>query len=147
MSDYFGFRKGEKLLWSWPIAPGTVVEIGDLLKNSSRKAALMATTTDNLDFIGPAHSAHGSADPSGTITVYMPLPTMVHEYALDAATDISIGNNLQWNAKQAVKASDTDPIATAIESKLQATKIRLVFKMPAISSSSSSIRLGTGDAS
>jgi hypothetical protein len=146
MSDYFGYRKGEKLLWSWPVASGTVIEIGDLLKNSSRKAALMATTTDNHDFIGAAHSAHGATDPSTTITVYMPLPTMVHEYPLAAATDISIGGNLVWSAKQALTNSDTNPIATAIESKLQATKIRVVFKMPAIESSSSSIRLGTGDA-
>jgi hypothetical protein len=145
MSDGFYFRKGRELFWSWPIASGTVVEIGDLLKNSSGKAAAMATTSDNLNFIGPAKSAHKSTDPSTTIQVWMPIPVMIFEYPLNAATDVTIGDALQWNAAQKLKKSATTPIATAVESKLQATTIRLVFRMPA--ATSTQIRLGTGDAS
>lgn len=145
MSDGFYFRKGYELFWTWPIGSGTVVEIGDLLKNSSGKAARQATTTDNLDFIGPAKGAHASTDASTTIQVWLPLPIMVFEYTLNAATDVVIGNALQWNAAQTLKVSATDPIATAVESKLAATTIRVVFRMPA--ATSTNIRLGTGDAS
>jgi hypothetical protein len=134
MSDGFYFRKGLELFWSWPIASGTVVEVGDLLANSSGKAVRMATTTDNLNFIGPSKDAHGATDPSTTIQVYMPVPVMVHEYPLDAATDVVIGNGLQWNAAQVLKKSDTTAIAVAVESKLQATVIRCVFRMPAATS-------------
>lgn len=145
MSDGFYFRKGAELDWSFPIGSGVVVEIGDLLNITGGKATRMTATSDNLTFIGAAKSAHGSTDGSGTIQVYMPLPVMVHEYPLDAATDITIGDALQWNAAQKLKKSVTDAIATAVESKLAATTIRCVFRMPA--ATSTQIRLGTGDAS
>lgn len=145
MADGFYFRKGRELFWSWPIASGTVVEVGDLLKNSSGKAVRMATTTDNLNFVGPAKSAHKSTDASGTIQVWMPIPVQTFEYPLDAATDVTIGDALQFNAAQKVKKSATGAIATAVESKLQATTIRLVFRMPA--ATATQIRLGTGEAS
>lgn len=145
MSDYFGYRKGAELFWTWPIASGTVVEAGDLLANSSGKAVRMATTTDNLNFIGAAASAHAATDPSTTIQVHMPVPVNVFEYALNAATDITIGDALQWNDEQKLKKDTTDPIATAVESKLAATTIRCIFRMPA--ATSTQIRLGTGDAS
>lgn len=145
MSDGAYFRKGFELFWSWPIASGTVIEIGDLLKNSSGKAAKMATTTDNLNFIGAAKSAHGASDGSTTIQVWMPLPVQIFEYPLNAATDVVVGDPLQWNAAQVLKGSGTDAIATAVESKLAATVIRCVLRMPA--ATSTQIRLGTGDAS
>lgn len=145
MSDGFYFRKGYELFWSFPIASGTVVAVGDLLKSSTGKAVAMAATTDNLDFIGAAKSAHGATDGSGTIQVWLPLPVMIFEYPLDAATDITVGDALQWNAAQALKKSATDAIASAVESKLQATTIRCVFRTP--SATSTNLRLGNGDAS
>lgn len=147
MADYFGFRKGRELFWTWPIASGSVVEVGDLLKNSSGKALRMATSTDNLNFIGVAHSAHAAMDPSTTIQVWMPIPVMIFEYTLNAATDVTIGDALQFNSAnaQTLKKSATTPIATAVESKLQATIIRCVFRMPA--ATATQIRLGTGEAS
>lgn len=145
MADGFYFRKGRELFWTWPIGSGTVVEVGDILKVSSGKALRMATTTDNLNFIGAAKSAHGTLDISGTIQVWMPLPIMIFEYPLNAATDISVGDALQFNAAQALKKSATTPIATAVEAKLQATTIRCVFRMPA--ATATQIRLGTGEAS
>ncbi len=145
MSDGFYFRKGREQFWTWPIASGSVVEIGDILKNNSARALRMATSTDNLNFIGSARSAHAATDPSGTIQVWMPLPTMTFEYPLDAATDIAVGDAVQFNAAQKVKKSATGAIATAVEAKLQATKIRCVFRMPA--ATATQIRLGTGEAS
>jgi predicted RecA/RadA family phage recombinase len=145
MSDGFYFRKGYELFWTVPVASGTVIAIGDLLYITSGKAALMRSGGDNLDFIGPAKSAHGATDPSTTLQVYLPAPWMIFEYPLDAATDVSVGNNLAWNAAQKLTKNDTNPIATAMASKLQATKIRCVFRMPA--ATSTNIRLGTGDAS
>lgn len=145
MADGFYFRKGFELFWTVPVASGTVIEIGDLLYQSSGKAALMRSGGDNLDFIGPAKSAHGATDPSTTIQVWLPLPVMIFEYPLDAATDIAIGDALAWSAAQKVTKNSTNPIATAVEAGLQKTTIRLVFRMPA--ATSSNIRLGTGDAS
>lgn len=147
MSDGFYYRKGpdREQVWPVPIASGTVVAIGDILKLSTGKAVVMVTSTDNLDFIGTAAQAHASTDASGTISVYMPLPTMVFEYPLDASTAITIGDALQFNAAQKLKKSATGSIATAYESKLSATTIRCVFRMPA--ATSSHVRLGTGEAS
>lgn len=145
MADGFYFRKGRELFWSWPVASGTVIAVGDILKVSSSKAAVMVTTTDNLNFIGAAKSAHGASDPSTTIQVWMPLPIMIFEYPLNAATDIAVGDALQFNAAQKVKKSATTPIATAVEAGLQKTTVRLVFRMPA--ATATQIRLGTGEAS
>lgn len=145
MSDGAYFRKGYELFWSWPIGSGTVIEVGDLLKVATAKAAKMAAASDNLDFIGAAKSAHGALDGSGTIQVWLPLPTMVFEYPLDAATDIAVGDGLQWNAAQKVAKNATDAIATAVEAGLQKTTVRLVFRMPA--ATATNLRVGTGDAS
>jgi hypothetical protein len=147
MSDGFYYRKGPnpEMIWPVPVGSGTVVEIGDILKLSTGKAVVMVTSTDGLDFIGTAASAHASTDASGTISVYMPLPFMVFEYPLDAATDITVGDALRFNTKQKLNKSTTNAIATAYESKLQATTIRCVFRMPA--ATSGHVRLGTGEAS
>lgn len=147
MSDGFYYRKGpdREQVWPVPIASGTVVEIGDILKLSTGKAVVMVTSTDGLDFIGTAAQAHGSTDASGAISVYMPLPTMVFEYPLDASTAITVGDALRFNAKQKLQKSATNAIATAYESKLAATTIRCVFRMPA--ATSGHVRLGTGEAS
>lgn len=147
MADGFYYRKGpdREQVWPVPVASGTVIAIGDILKISTGKALVMVTTTDNLSFFGTAAQAHSSTDASGTISVYMPMPYMVFEYPLNAATDITIGDALQFNAAQVLKKSATTPIATAYESKLQATTIRCVFRMPA--ATSTNLRLGTGDAS
>ena len=145
MSDGFYYRKGLEMFWSWPIASGVVVEVGDLLMNATARARRMSATTDNLNFIGAAKSAHAATDPSGTIQVWIPLPVTVFEYPLDAATDIAVGDPLQWNDEQKLAKNATDAIATAVEAGLQKTTIRCVFRMPA--ATSTNIRLGTGDAS
>ncbi len=128
--DVFVFRSGPSVVRRFPIASGTVIFAGELLKLSSGKVAKMATTTDNLAFVGVAADQHRSTDPSGTIGVYLPHPMSIFEYTLDAATDVVIGQELQWNADQTLKVSATAPIATAIESKLQATACLVMFKLP-----------------
>ncbi len=145
MSDGFYYRKGYELFWTWPIGSGTVIEVGDLLKVATAKAARMVSAGENLDFIGAAKSAHGALDASGTIQVWLPLPIMIFQYPLDAATDIAVGDALVWNAAQKLAKNATNPIATAVEAGLQLTTVRCVFRMPA--ATSTNIRLGTGDAS
>lgn len=117
--------------WVPPVASGTVIEVSDLLMMSSGKARVMSATTNNLVFVGPALAGHAATDPSGTIMVGKPNGIDVYEYDLNAATDITFGDLLQWNAAQKLAKSATDAIACAVESKLQATKIRCVFMIPA----------------
>ncbi len=145
MSDGFYFRKGFELFWSAAIGSGTVIEVGDICRLSSGKAARFASAGNNLDLIGPAKSAHGASDGSGTIQLWMPLPVAIFEYPLDTATTIVIGDDLAWSANQVLTKNSTNPIATAVEGGLLKTTIRCVFRMPA--ATSTNIRLGTGDAS
>lgn len=130
MSDKYNYRSGPKDVEFIAIASGTVVEIGDLLKLSSSKAAKMATSTDNLTFCGVAAAAHGATDPSGTIAVYVPNLQTVFELTLDASTAITWGDRLQYNAAKTLKKSTTDGIALAVESKLSATTVRVKFLVP-----------------
>lgn len=145
MADGFYFRKGFELFWSAAIGSGTVIDIGDILRISSGKAARFASVANNLDFIGVAKSAHGALDGSGTIQVWIPVPVTIFEYPLDTATTVVIGDALAWSANQVLTKSATDSIATAVEGGLAKTTIRCVFRMPA--ATSTNIRLGTGDAS
>lgn len=128
--DVFSYRSGPSVVRRMPIASGTVVYAGDLLKLSSGKVLPMASSAENLVFVGVAAEQHQSTDPSGTIGVYLPHPMSIFEYTLDAATAVVIGNELQWNADQTLKVSATTPIACAIESKLAATSVLVCFKLP-----------------
>ncbi len=133
MADKFNYRSGPAQIQRLPIASGTVVEIGELLKISSGKVLKMATSTDNLTFIGVAADAHAATEPSGTIGVYFPHPMTVFEYDLNAATSVVAFDNLQFNADKTLKVSGTDAIATAVESKLTATTVLVAFKIPNVS--------------
>jgi hypothetical protein len=110
------------------------IEIGDHLKLSGGKVTPVATSTDNLTFIGVAKDAHpstGNNAVSGEITVSIPNMNAVYEIDLDAATDMTVGDNIAMKAssEQDGTKSDTDSIATCVESKLQATSIRCVYKL------------------
>ena len=129
MADGFYYRSGPVIVRRYPIASGTVIEVGDLVKDSSGKLALMATSTDNLSFVGVAAEAHAAGDASGSIGVYLPIPGAIFEYDLNAATDVVIGDELQYNAAKKLKVSSTDPIAVAIESKLTAANVLVTFKL------------------
>ena len=129
MADTFAFRAGPGQVRRYPIGSGTVVEVGELLKDSSGKCLAMATSTDNLAFVGVAAEAHRAVDGSGTIGVYFPDPSNIFEYDLNTSTSVVIGDELQYNAAKTLKVSATDPIAVAAESKLSATKVLVRFKL------------------
>ena len=135
MSNKYNYRTGPKTIERVPIASGTVVEFGDLLKLSSGRAVLMATTTDNLTFIGVAEEAHAATDPSGSISVSVPNGQAVYEYDLNAATDVVFGAAYQWNDDKTLKASTTDAIATAVRSELAASTALVKFRLNAVASS------------
>jgi hypothetical protein len=128
MANTFNYRSGATDVVRVPIASGTVVEIGELLKLSSGRAVKMATSTDNLTFIGVAEEAHRAVDPSGSISVSRPNLQTVYEYTLDAATEITYGDVLQWNADKTRKKSTTDAIAIAVRSQLAATTALCMFR-------------------
>jgi len=133
MSNKFNYRSGPRDVMRVPIASGTVVEIGDLLKLTSNRALKMATSTDNLTFVGVAEEAHAATDPSGSIAVAVPNLLTAYEYDLDAETAILFGDALQWNADKTLKKSTTDAIATACRSELAATKVLCRFRLNGVS--------------
>jgi hypothetical protein len=129
--------------WVIPIASGTVVEIGDLVKKSSGDALRMATSTDNLDFMGVAFQAHGAGDAAGSIRVGKPSGIDTYEYDLDASTSFEVGDLFQFNDAQKLKKSTTDAIAMAVKAGTSVTKAEVVFLIPAKSAGPRAI----GDAS
>jgi len=131
MSNAFVKMNGYELTRAYPVGSGVLIEPGDLLKLSGGKITPMAAADDNLTFIGKAVERHAADAASGEITIALANANVIYEYDLDAATDIAVNDNLQWATKQSLSKSDTDPIAVAVESKLQATKIRCVLKAPA----------------
>lgn len=131
MADKFTYRSGPVLLRPFPIASGTVIEIGMLMRLSSTKVMKMTSASENLTFVGVAAQAHAATDASGTINLYVPLPNAIFEYDLDASTSITIMDALQVNGSQTLKKSTTDQVARAMESKLSATKILCSFVLPA----------------
>jgi len=132
MSDKFTYRWGYELLRAFPVKSGVSVEIGDHLKLSGGAITPVTAASDNLIMLGVAKEAHPSTGKeafSGEITVSIRNAQAIYEPTLDAATDMTIGDNLQMNGAQDMKKSDTDPIAVCVESKLQATSIRVVYKL------------------
>ena len=134
---------GNETLIRIPIASGTVVELDDHVKAVSGKAVKIAATTDNLIFRGHAKGQHGASDPSGDLLVSLPNAQAVFEVELDASTDIVFGDNLQLSGKDKLKKSDTDPVAVAMESKLSATRVNVIYKLIQVTSGF----LAIGDAS
>jgi hypothetical protein len=132
MSNKFNYRSGPKDVDRVPVASGTVIDVGDLLKLSSGKAVRMATTTDNLTFLGVAEEAHTAEDPSGSISVAVPNGLTKYEYDLDAATAMAYGDALQYNAVKTLKKSATDAIALCVKSELAATTVLCKFRLNAV---------------
>lgn len=134
---------GNETLIRIPIASGTVVELDDHVKAVTGKAVKIAATTDNLIFRGHARAQHSSTDPSGDLLVSLPNAQAIYEVELDASTNIVFGDNLQLSGKDKLKKSDTDPVAVAMESKLSATRVNVMYKLISVTSGFLSI----GDAS
>ena len=131
MSNKFRYVSGVETLKALPVVSGAVIEIGAGLKLSGGFVEAVAATTDNLAFIGVAKEAHRAVDPAGLITVSIPNAIAMWESELDAATDIAVGDALQLYPISGLKKSATDAVAVALESKLGATKIIHLFKIPA----------------
>lgn len=131
MSNKFKYINGYELLRALPVASGAVIDIGEHLQLSAGLVTPVVTSTDNLVFIGVAKEAHRATDPAGDLTVALRNAQAIYEVELDAATDITAGDALQLNGNQALKKSATDPVAIAVETKLAATKVRVIYKIPA----------------
>jgi hypothetical protein len=131
MGNIFPKRSGVELARAYPVASGQLIEPGDLIKLSGGQIMPMAAASDNLTHLGRAIERHETTQGSGEITIGLANGNVIYEYQLDSATDIAVNDNLQWATKQTLSKSDTDPIAVAVESKLQATYILCVLKTPA----------------
>lgn len=134
-SDFDGvlFLRGVEVIARLPIASGTVVTIGEMLKYSGSALEVMGATTDNLIFIGIAKEAHAATDPAGYISVALPTATAVYRANLDAAASLEAGANLQAYASAPstkLTASDTDSIASTVEKTTSLAYIEVVFKIP-----------------
>lgn len=144
MASSFKPKKGgNETLIRMEIASGVVIELDDHVINSSGQAVKATGATDNLVFRGVARGQHGASDPSGSILVSLPNAHTVYEVELDAATTVAFGDNLQLSGKDKLAKSDTDPVAVAMESKLLATRINVIYKLVSVTSGFLSI----GDAS
>lgn len=136
MSDFDGmlYLRGLEVIARLPIASGTVVEIGDMLKYSGSALEPMGATSDNLIFIGVAKEAHYATDAAGYISVALPTATAVYRAPLDAAASLEAGANLQAytsDPEKKLTASDTDSIATTVEKTTSNAYVEVVFKLPA----------------
>jgi len=147
MSDFTGYRlRGEELICSMPIASGSVVEVGDMLKLSGGNVERMGATTDNLVFIGVAVEAHAATDSADRIGVALRNAQVQYKYPLEAATTVAIGDLLQANTTSphnTLTKSATDAIAMAVKEGTSITAVEVVFLLPA---QTGAIRL-VGDAS
>lgn len=131
MGNIYPKRSGFEVTRAYPVASGQLIEPGDLIKLSGGQLMPMAAASDNLVFRGRAIERHETTGGSGEITIGLANGNVIYEYELDAATDITVDDELAWSTKQKLTKDTTDPIAVAVESKLQATYIRCIFKTPA----------------
>ncbi len=136
MADFDGllFLRGFELITKLPIASGTVIEIGDMVKYSGSAIEPMGATTDNLIFIGVAKEAHSATDPAGNISVALPTATAIYRAPLDAAASLEAGANLQAytsDPEKKLTASDTDSIATTTQKTTSSAYVEVLLKIPA----------------
>jgi len=132
------YRYGKQDFVALPVATGTAVEIGDMLKLDTGLGVVVTAATDNLALHAIAMQAHVADSGATTIRCSLLKPGVVYEFALNAETSITYGDKLQISGAQELKKSGTDPVAIAVETNATATKIRCIFM--------SSVLL-TGDAS
>jgi hypothetical protein len=135
MSDFDGakFVRGYELIQALPIASGTVVDVGDLVKISGGNVEPMGATTDNLVFVGVAKEAHAATDGAGQISVALRNVNAIYRMTLDAAATIAVGANLQAytsDPEKKLTPSDTDPIATCVKGGTSVTEVDVVFSLP-----------------
>lgn len=136
MSDFDGalFLRGVELIEDFPIASGTVVEVGDLVKLSGGNVEPMGATTDNLVFIGVAKEAHAATEGATRIGVAIANGNAVYRMTLDQASTFAVNNKFQAYTSDPEKKlvdSDTDYIAIAVREGSSATTADVIFCKPA----------------
>ena len=132
------YRYGKQEFVQVPVATGTAVEIGDMLKLDTGLGVVVTAAGDNLTLHAIALQAHVADSGATTIRCALVKPGVVWEFTLNASTSITYGDELQISGAQELKKSGTDPVAIAVETDAAATKIKCTFM--------SSVLL-TGDAS
>jgi len=136
MSDFDGakFVRGVELIEDFPIASGTVVEVGDLVKISGGDVEPLGATTDNLVFIGVAKEAHAATDAAGRVSVAIANGGAVYRMTLDQSSTFVVGNKFQAYTSDPEKKlvdSDTDYIAIAVKEGTTVTEADVIFCTPA----------------
>ena len=113
-----------------PVASATAVEKGDMLKISGGLGVVVTAATDNLTLYAVALEAHAANSGAETINCARCVPGAIFKFNLNAATDITFGDELQISAAQALKKSGTDPVANAVKTESGATTVLCEFKVP-----------------
>jgi hypothetical protein len=135
MSDFDGllFLRGFELIEDMPVASGTVINIGDILKTTGTVVLPCAATTDDLIMIGVAKEAHYATDPAGSISVAIANGQAIYRANLDAAATVTIGETLQLYTSSPAKKltpSTTDPMAMVVKPGTSLTQVECVLMLP-----------------
>ena len=127
MANTNRYRYGEQDFVLVPVATGTAVEIGDMLKLDTGLGVVATTAGDNITLHAIALQAHEADSGATTIRCALVKPGVVYEFALNTETSITYGDELQISGAQELTQSGTDPVAIAVETNATATKIRCIF--------------------
>jgi uncharacterized RmlC-like cupin family protein len=147
MSNYdIRHLREDEAIQALPVASGTVIEVGDMVKLSGGNVEACGATTDNLVMIGIAKEAHAATEGADQISVAIRNAHAIYRVQLDAATTIVPGDLLQMYtsspSKKLVKSA-TDAVAMCVKGGTGVTEVDVQFLLPA---QTGSIRL-VGDAS
>jgi hypothetical protein len=113
-----------------PVASATSIEIGDMVKTSGGLGTAVSAATDNLTLHAVSMQDHDANSGAKTLNMIRVKPGVLYRFALNAATDITYGDELQISGAQELKKSGTDPVANAVETKTGATDVLVEFKLP-----------------
>ena len=135
MADFDGllFLRGFELIEDMPVASGTVISIGMILKTTGTVVLPCAATTDDLTMIGVAKEAHYATDSAGSISVAIANGQAIYRANLDAAATVTIGENLQlYTSAPSTKLtpSNTDPMAMVVKPGTSVLTCEVVLMLP-----------------
>jgi uncharacterized RmlC-like cupin family protein len=147
MSNYdIRHLREDEAIQALPVASGSVIEVGDMVKLSGGNVEACAATNENLVMIGIAKEAHRATDPADQISVAIRNAHAIYRVQLDAATTIVPGDLLQMYTSAPSKKlakSATDAVAMCVKGGTSVTEVDVQFLLP---NQTGSIRL-VGDAS
>ena len=111
-----------------PVDSATVVEVGQMLKLAAGEVAPVVDEDDNATFEGVAKTAKRAIDTHiEKVTISRRNAQAVFEAPLDTATSIVYGDTLAINNSKSLKKSATKVVAKAVETKADATSVRVIF--------------------